>query len=74
MKNDKTYSEWENQPCFDQIRSMPVTGNCDVCKTNKATRWFKLTSVAICNKIECGKHMQDQWDENERVYEEEDYE
>lgn len=37
-------------------------GECDFCRTRKATHWFGDTSVALCNEPECARQNAEAWD------------
>lgn len=46
LKEDKAW--WEN---FQTIKVPDMV--CDVCRTNKATRWYGNTNVVLCNEAKC---------------------
>lgn len=56
LKEDKNwYKEFQNIKVPDKV--------CDICRTNKAERWFGLTSVILCSNVKCFQEQQRLYDE-----------
>jgi len=45
-----------------EVGSKDPKGKCDMCNHRKATHWFGMTSVALCDEEECAERNQVNWD------------
>lgn len=44
-----------------EISCKDPKGKCDMCNDRKATHWFGMTSVALCDNEECAARNQSNW-------------
>lgn len=56
----------------EEVFSNDPKGKCDMCNKRKATHWFGMTSVALCDDEDCAAKNLENWNrileemENER--------